>query len=122
MGPFACLARSCDNFARLGAPIRGRLPLKMSLTSESFIVNVAAWSEAELHDVEVLSLRNDVLELGGKIANYRIIVKHSVVTLYGFPIDAGGPLTVLAVGSDDLRGWQYICRTLRRTENIGLKP
>ena len=54
-----------------------------ALNADAFIVNVAVWAEAELVDVEVFSLTDDLLELGGKIANYRIIVGRGVVTLYG---------------------------------------
>ena len=83
----------------------------MSLTRDAFIINVAAWAESGLIGV-------DVLELAGQIANYRIVVERSFVALCGSPIDAGGPLTVLATAADDLHGWQLVCRTLRRTENV----
>ena len=59
-----------------------------ALNADAFIVNVAVWAEAELVDVEVLSLTDDLLELGGKIANYRIIVGRGIVTLYGCRMDS----------------------------------
>ena len=72
----------------------------MSLTTDGFVLNVAAWSESELHGVEVLSLRDDRLLAAKAVTdkdNFRkqVIDPKSVNVLSSMPPQPMSPSFIL---------------------------